>query len=154
MFPTVLMSMGTSRLEKYLGQCERGEISGCFALTEISHGTNALGMRTRATYNPATQEYVLHTPDFEAAKCWVGNLGKQKKNEKIPALRAQFDPLLGTRRQNVHPFYSLRSTVHRRRTAPRAERIFGASKGYQDVNAVRRHNGRRFGQENWTEWHR
>lgn len=76
MFPTVIMALGTNRLESYLKRCERGEISGSFALTEIAHGSNVHQMRTRATHDPRTHEYVLHTPDFEAAKCWVGNLGK------------------------------------------------------------------------------
>jgi hypothetical protein len=35
-------------------------------------------MRTTATYEPSSKTFVLHTPDFHAAKCWIGNLGKIK----------------------------------------------------------------------------
>lgn len=29
-----------------------------------------------ATYEIKSKGFIIHTPDFEAAKCWVGNLGK------------------------------------------------------------------------------
>lgn len=33
-------------------------------------------MRTQATYDINSKEFILHSPDFEAAKCWVGGLGQ------------------------------------------------------------------------------
>ena len=45
-------------------------------MTEVGHGSDIKGFRTTATYDKNTDEFVLHTPDFEAAKCWIGCMGQ------------------------------------------------------------------------------
>ncbi|KPJ21380.1 Peroxisomal acyl-coenzyme A oxidase 3, partial [Papilio machaon] len=71
LFSNALLSLGTERHHKfYEATILNREILASFALTEIAHGSDARLMRTTATYDATRREFVVHTPDFEAAKCW------------------------------------------------------------------------------------
>ncbi|KAJ8872738.1 hypothetical protein PR048_026353 [Dryococelus australis] len=74
LFKQTIINLGTERHSNFVKENSEGKIAGCFALTEVSHGSNAKGMMTMATYNPATQQFNLHSSNFESAKCWVGCL--------------------------------------------------------------------------------
>lgn len=76
LFQNGLLAMGTKKHMEYYTKAWTREIVTCLAITEVSHGSNTKQIRTTATFDKDTQEFVIHTPDFEAAKCWVGNLGK------------------------------------------------------------------------------
>lgn len=47
---------------------------GSYAQTELGHGSNVAGLETTATYDKDTDEFIIHTPTFKAAKFWPGNL--------------------------------------------------------------------------------
>jgi len=77
MFCRTIRNMGSSRHAQFIGEdAAKLKIFGCFALTELSHGSNASGIRTLALYNHKQRSFILHTPDLEATKWWIGNLGE------------------------------------------------------------------------------
>jgi len=74
---------GTERHRGLLKNSIKNRIGGSFCLTEISHGTNTKGLGTSATYDKDTQSFILHSPSFEAAKCWAGNLAKSATHSSV-----------------------------------------------------------------------
>ncbi|KAK6113443.1 Acyl-CoA oxidase family protein [Brugia pahangi] len=71
-FYITVLSMGTNRHQQILEKCMNNEIVGCFCLTELSHGSDVNSIRTECHYDKG--QFVMHTPDDEAMKCWAGNL--------------------------------------------------------------------------------
>src|SRR3989442_3330813 len=98
LFGGVIRRLGTQRHhERYLRQAMTMELPGCFAMTETGHGSDVQSIRTTATYDPARQEFVVHTPDDDARKDYIGNLAR---DGRMAAVFAQL--ITGGERRSVH----------------------------------------------------
>ena len=76
MFTKSVKELGSEeQTKKYLPLLNHWQIIGCYAQTELGHGSNVAGIETTATLDTKTDEFVIHTPTIKAAKFWPGNLG-------------------------------------------------------------------------------
>lgn len=74
LFASAILNLGTrEHHEKWLPGALSLALPGCFAMTEIGHGSNVAGVLTTATYDPGTDEFVVHTPVRAAWKEYLGN---------------------------------------------------------------------------------
>ena len=77
LFGGAVLHLGTARHhERYLWAIAKLELPGCFAMTETGHGSNVQALRTTATYDPAAEEFVVHTPDDDARKDYIGGAAR------------------------------------------------------------------------------
>jgi acyl-CoA oxidase len=73
--PSLELQASPEQKAKWMSKCESLEYIGCYAQTEIAHGSNVRGIEIEARYNHATQEFTFHSPTITATKWWVGGLG-------------------------------------------------------------------------------
>ena len=65
--------LGTEKHHRLLPQVASVDLPGCFAMSELGHGSNVMALETTATYDNATDQLVVHTPRESARKEWIGN---------------------------------------------------------------------------------
>ncbi|XP_074304778.1 peroxisomal acyl-coenzyme A oxidase 1-like [Silene latifolia] len=77
MFIPAIKGQGTEEQQrKWLPMAYRMQIIGCYAQTELGHGSNVQGLETTATFDPESDEFVIHSPTLTSSKWWPGGLGK------------------------------------------------------------------------------
>uniref|UniRef100_A0A8R1DXR3 Acyl-coenzyme A oxidase n=1 Tax=Caenorhabditis japonica TaxID=281687 RepID=A0A8R1DXR3_CAEJA len=83
--PALVAQASDEQNKKWLRRAQRREIVGCYAQTELGHGSNLRKLETTATYDVSTQEFVLHTPQITSLKWWPGGLGKSSNYAVVVA---------------------------------------------------------------------
>ncbi|KAF9969355.1 acyl-Coenzyme A oxidase, partial [Modicella reniformis] len=73
LFGGTVIKLGTERHRHLLPKIDDMSAIGCFGLTELGYGNNAIEMETTAYYIPETHEWEVHTPSIKAQKYWITN---------------------------------------------------------------------------------
>lgn len=73
LFGGTMLKLGTDRHNYVLNKIDSLDAVGCFGLTELGYGNNAVEMKTTATLDKATDEFIINTPSPLAQKYWITN---------------------------------------------------------------------------------
>ena len=77
LFAGSIQRLGTGyHHKKYLPDAASARLLGCFAMTEIGHGSNVQGLETTAIYEREDDCFILQSPTFSAGKNYIGNAGQ------------------------------------------------------------------------------
>ncbi|MFF0633762.1 acyl-CoA dehydrogenase [Nocardia sp. NPDC004151] len=99
LFGGAVENLGTERHREYLDELIPLRLLGCFAMTETGHGSDVANLETTATYDPATREFVVHSPTPSARKDYIGGAAE---HARMAAVFAQL--ITGGQSQGVHCF--------------------------------------------------
>ncbi len=65
--------------ETFLPGTITGEMTGCFAMTELGHGSDVQSLETTITWVPEDGEFEVHSPTPSATKAYIGNAATHGK---------------------------------------------------------------------------
>ena len=98
LFGGAIANLGTERHHReYLPGMADLSLPGCFAMTETGHGSDVQSILTTATYDPSTDELVVHSPSPAARKDYIGGAAR---DARLAAVFAQL--VVGEEQHGVH----------------------------------------------------
>ena len=87
LFGGAVENLGTERHhEAYVQRIIDLDLLGCFAMTETGHGSDVQALETTATYDAATQEFVIDSPTRTSRKDYIGGAAE---TARVAAVFAQ-----------------------------------------------------------------
>ncbi|EFQ82208.1 acyl-CoA dehydrogenase, middle domain protein [Aeromicrobium marinum DSM 15272] len=76
LFGGAVENLGTEQHHALIPDIINLDLIGCFAMSESGHGSDVQNLETTATYDPGTQEFVIHSPTVSSRKDYIGNAAK------------------------------------------------------------------------------
>jgi acyl-CoA oxidase len=100
LFAGSVLRLGTEfHHHKYLPDAASCRLLGCFAMTEIGHGSNVQALETTAIFDPEHDEFIIHSPSLSAGKAYIGNAANDARLAVVFAQLA-----VGGEQHGVHAF--------------------------------------------------
>ncbi|MBH0776396.1 acyl-CoA dehydrogenase family protein [Nocardia bovistercoris] len=97
LFGGAVENLGTERHRDHIRDLMSLDLLGCFAMTESGHGSDVASVETTATYDSATEEFVIHSPTPSARKDYIGGAAE---HARMAAVFAQL--ITGGENRGVH----------------------------------------------------
>lgn len=106
LFASAILHLGTERNhDEFLADALSLAVPGVFAMTETGHGSDVAAIGTTATYDAATQEFVIDTPFRAAWKDYLGNAALHGTAAVVFAQLITSAPGEGPVNHGVHALY-------------------------------------------------
>jgi acyl-CoA oxidase len=89
--PNIVSLCDEEQQAAWLPLCRDWRMIGCYAQTELGHGSNVRALETTATFLPESKggmpggSFVIHSPTLTSAKFWPGTLGRTANHAMVIA---------------------------------------------------------------------
>lgn len=84
MFLAAVSAMGSEEQIKFwMPLIADHKILGCYAQTELGHGSDVSRLETLATLDKSTDEFIINSPTLTSTKFWPGDLGRSTSHAVV-----------------------------------------------------------------------